>query len=158
MRVTALPRSPPPTPSDERETSPGAPPRSRKAVAVVVGVVAVVAVGGLWLRSAFRGTTVTVANVGERTIDGIVVLAVAEGAGTVRAEWPIGVLRAGEARDVEDVFAADTVLAVRFVAQDGTVAESRLGDYLGSPASRRVRVEIARDGVRGGRRGLKPGP
>jgi hypothetical protein len=125
---------------------------------VVAGALAVLVVGGLWPRSAFRGTTVTVANVGERTIDGIVVLAVAEGAGTVRAEWPIGVLRAGEARDVEDVFAADTVLAVRFVAQDGTVSESRLGDYLGSRASRRVRVDIENDGVERGRRGLKPGP
>jgi hypothetical protein len=142
---------------------------------ILLGVVLLLGLAGhLLLRAMFGGTTATVTNVGDRPVEGVVLLAVEEGGDVVRDEWPVGTLRPGETRQIEDVFAADTDLAVRLRGDGGTVSDDRLPIYLGSPATQRVRIDVTTSGVvrawrrSGGedraierdriQRGLKPGP
>jgi hypothetical protein len=144
-------------------------------VGIALGVLGALGLAGFFLFHAMLSrTTVTVTNVGDRPVEGIVLLAVSEGSEVVRDEWPIGTLRPGETREVEDVFAADTDLAVRLRAADGRVSDDRLPIYLGSLSTHHVRVDVTTSGVLrarhslGGKelvvegervhRGLKPGP
>lgn len=98
-------------------------------------------------RMLLPGATVTFRNVGDRPLEGIVLLAVVEGTSEVRREWPIGVLRPGETHETERFFESDTHLAIRFLAAEGRVVERRTKLYLGYNWRPSISVDIAADEV-----------
>ncbi len=75
--------------------------RSRRlGCGIGLGALGALLLGGyLLVRAWMPGTTVTVTHVGDRPLEGIVLMAVEEGSGHVRREWPIGTLRPGESHD-----------------------------------------------------------
>src|SRR5688572_6617059 len=78
-------------------------------VGIALGVLGALGLFGfLAFHAMFGATTVTVTNVGDRPVEGIVLLAVSDTSEVVRDEWPIGTLRPGESREVDDVYAKDT--------------------------------------------------
>lgn len=110
-------------------------------------------VGGaaLALHALFGRTTVVLTNVGDRPVEGLVVLAVSEGMDFVQFEWPIGTLRAGETRELTGIGSPDTNLAVRVRAADGSFLDDRIRIYLGAPSTRHVSVDVTASGVRSAR-------
>ena len=138
------PAQPPPVETAAREARQG----RRWAVGIALAILAVLLLAGLvLLRSLFGGTTVTVTNVGDRPVEGIVLLGVSDVGEEVRDEWPVGTLQPGEAREVDHVFHADTDLAVRLRTSRGVVVEDRLPIYLGSPTRRHASVDVTTGGV-----------
>jgi hypothetical protein len=123
--------------------------RRWRSVAIALGIVGLlVAVAVFAFDAMFGRTTVIVANVDERPVEGIVLLAVSEGMDVVRCEWPIGTLLAGETREIRYLGSPDTNLAVRIRAADGTFVDDRLRIYLGSPSTQHVWVDVTTSGVR----------
>lgn len=115
---------------------------------ISIAILAVLLLAGVvLLRAMFGGTSVTLTNVGDRSVEGIVLLAVSDCGDEVRTEWPMGTLRPGETREIEDLFSPDTDLAVRFRTSEGTVADDRLPFYLGSPESQSVSIDLTTGGV-----------
>lgn len=130
----------------------GLPTVSRRARSWVPKI-ALGAVGALLLgiylvaRLVLPGATVTVRNVGDRPLEGIVLLAVEEHTSHARREWPVGALRPGETYETERFFESDTNLAIRFRAAEGGVVERRTKIYLGYNGRPSISVDIAADEV-----------
>lgn len=103
--------------------------------------------GYLLLRAWMPGTTVTVTNVGDRPLEGIVLLAVGEGSTHERMQLHIGTLRPGESHETEKFFESDTNLAIRIRTAEGAVIEERMRIYLGGSMPQSISVDIAADGV-----------
>lgn len=145
----------PESPSQPQGDAPAARRAWLSPVGIVLGIFFVVSAAVLlFLRLELNGTEVIVTNVGDRPVEGIVLLAVSETGLEVRDEWPIGTLRPGASRRGEHVNSSDTNLAVRLQATDGSTLDDRTRIYLGSHKTQRVHVDVTSKGVQRARHSL----
>jgi len=123
-----------------------------RALAIVLGVVGLLVGGAAFATLALFGqTTVVVTNVGDRPVEGLVLLAVDESMDFVQFEWPIGTLLPGETRELGGIGSPDANLAVRVRAADGSFLDDRIRIYLGSSFTQHVSVDVTASGVRSAR-------